>query len=160
VVLTRLIAAANDATGNINIANGTCTGLTAAGTSANTVAGVDYTTVAFVSNVGGPGLAVDTEDVTTHDQASAWEEVVTTILRSGELSIDIFYDPGAATHAATSGLLYRLQNKLASAMQVVFPGPYTWSMRGIAIGFEPGAPVDGALTAAVKIKINGAPTLV
>ena len=40
VELTALTAAANDATLNIAIANGTCAGLTAAPTSANTTAGV------------------------------------------------------------------------------------------------------------------------
>ncbi|MEW6212791.1 MAG: hypothetical protein AB1631_30980 [Acidobacteriota bacterium] len=40
VILTRLVHAANDATLNISIDNGTCTGLTAAPTSANTTAGV------------------------------------------------------------------------------------------------------------------------
>lgn len=39
VILQRLIPAANDATCNVAIANGTCTGLTAAPTSANTTAG-------------------------------------------------------------------------------------------------------------------------
>lgn len=40
VVLTRKVAAANDATMNISIANGTCTGLTAAPTSSNTTMGI------------------------------------------------------------------------------------------------------------------------
>ena len=40
VELTALTAAANDGTLNIAIANGTCAGLTAAPTSANTTAGV------------------------------------------------------------------------------------------------------------------------
>ena len=39
IVLTRVAAAANDATLNISIDNGTCTGLTTAATSANTTAG-------------------------------------------------------------------------------------------------------------------------
>lgn len=40
VVLTTKASQVNDATLNISIANGTCTGLTAAPTSANTTAGV------------------------------------------------------------------------------------------------------------------------
>lgn len=40
VVLTKQLTGANDATLNINVNNGTCTGLTAAPTSANTTAGV------------------------------------------------------------------------------------------------------------------------
>ncbi len=42
VTLTRAIPAANDGTLNISVDNGTCTGLTAVGTSANTTAGVIY----------------------------------------------------------------------------------------------------------------------
>lgn len=45
VVLTKLVPAANDATLNVSIDNGTCTGLTTAPTSANTTAGVQYDTV-------------------------------------------------------------------------------------------------------------------
>lgn len=40
ITLTKQVASANDATLNISIANGTCTGLTTAATSANTTAGV------------------------------------------------------------------------------------------------------------------------
>ncbi|NDH07934.1 hypothetical protein EBX93_18810, partial [bacterium] len=56
VVLTRKVAVANDATLNISIDNGTCTGLTTAGTSANTTAGVaadtDTLTVANATIMG------------------------------------------------------------------------------------------------------------
>ena len=45
VVLTRLAPAADDASLNISIDNGTCTGLTPAATSADTTAGVPYDTV-------------------------------------------------------------------------------------------------------------------
>jgi len=50
VVLTVKSARANDATLNISIANGTCTGLTAAPTSANTTAGVVGPLYAVASN--------------------------------------------------------------------------------------------------------------
>ena len=160
VVLTRLIAAANDATLNVSIDNGTCTGLTTAATSANTIAGVDYVTIAYAKSIGGPGLALDTKDATTHDQATPFEEVNATILRSGELKLDLAYDPGAATHGATSGLIAAVANKTLQAFQLIFPGPYTWSFDGRATGFEPGAPVDGELTASAKIKLTGQPTLV
>lgn len=50
VILTRKTFAANDATLNISIDNGTCTGLTAAPTSANTTAGVAVNTVGTSGN--------------------------------------------------------------------------------------------------------------
>ena len=160
ITLTKKLAAANDATCNLAFTNGTCTGLTPNLTSANTTAGVAFASVAHITNIGGPGLAADTEDVTTHDSAGAFEENVVTVLRTGELSLDLEYDPNAVTHAATSGLLARLANKTPAQFQVVFPGPYTWTFDGRSTGFEPSAPVGGALTATTAIKITGQPSLV
>jgi hypothetical protein len=45
IILTKLLPAANDATLNISLDNGTCTGITTAATSADTAAGVPYDTV-------------------------------------------------------------------------------------------------------------------
>jgi hypothetical protein len=160
VTITALGAAANDGTMNLAYTNGTCTGLTPDATSDDAVAGVALTAVAQVSNIGGPGLAADTEDVTTHDSASGFEEAIVTVLRSGEVSLDLVYDPNAATHANTSGLLAKLSNKTPAQYQIAFPGPYNWTFDGKATGFEPSAPMDGVLTATATIKINGLPTLV
>ena len=121
------------------------------------------TTIANVQNISGPGLQLDTEDVTTHDSTGAWEEVVGTILRSGEISLDIVYDPNTATHKnAAGGLLADLIARTQVAYTLVFPSTatVTWSFNALVTGFEPSAPHDGALTAAVKMKINGQPSLV
>jgi predicted secreted protein len=120
------------------------------------------TTVAQVTNISGPGLSLDTTDVTTHDSASGWEEVVGTILRSGEVSLDLEYDPNGATHKnASGGLLADLIAKTPQTYSIVFPTSpaVTWSFSALVTGFEPSAPADGALTAAVKLKLTGAPTL-
>jgi predicted secreted protein len=119
--------------------------------------------IANVQSISGPGLTLDTEDVTTHDSSSAWEEVVATILRSGEITLDIVYDPNAATHKyASGGLLYDMVLRTATAYTLVFPssGTVTWSFNAFVTGFEPSAPHDGALTASVTMKLTGAPTLV
>ena len=55
------------------------------------------TIIAQVQSIGGPGLSADTVDVTSHDSTGAWEEVVVSILRSGEITLDIVYDPANAT---------------------------------------------------------------
>ena len=156
----RLIeAAANDGTLNIAYADNTCAGLTDDATSENGVGGVAEVETAAVTNIGGPGLGVDTEDVTTHDQTTAFEEIVATIIRSGEVSLDIVYDPAAATHDASTGLVYRLEDKIYSFFKLIFSQDTEWEFSGYVTGFEPGSPVGGALTAAVKIKITTQPTL-
>ena len=156
-----LIGVANDATMNLAYTNGTCTGLTPDATSTDTTAGVAVVTVASVKSIGGPGLALDNEDVTTHDQSTSFEEVVPTILRSGEVSIELVYDPNDATHkASTAGFIDDVEAKILAFFQIIFPGPYTWGFQGYAVGFEPSSSVDGALTASATIKITGQPTLV
>lgn len=118
--------------------------------------------IAAVKNVSGPGLSADTADVTTHDSTGAWEEHVVTILRTGEISLDLVYDPNAATHKnASGGLLADLISRTAQTYSIVFPSTaaVTWSFSAFVTGFEPGAPHDDALTATVKLKLTGQPTL-
>jgi len=152
-------AAADDATLEIAFADNGCAGLTDDPTGTPGATGVAEVEVAGVKSIGGPGLGVDTEDVTTHDQATAFEEQVATIIRSGEISLDIVYDPAGATHDAGTGLVYRLEDKVYSFFKLIFSEDTEWESSGYVIGFEPGAPVDGALTATVKLKITGQPLL-
>lgn len=161
IVVTKLIAIANDATMNIAYTGG---GSTPDATSDNTTAGVVLTTVAQVTSLTGPALAADSIDVTTHDSTNAWEESVVGVLRSSELTFDIVYDPAEDTHDATggAGILTRLEGKTRTDYSLVFPdtGTTTWNFDGEYTGFIPGMPVDGALTASVTIKITGDVTLV
>jgi predicted secreted protein len=160
VILTRKIPMEDDATLNIDIDDGTCSGLTDAPTSADTTAGETLAAVAYISNISGPSLSADTEDVTTHDSTGAWEEHVATILRSGELSLDIVYDPAEGTHDASTGLISMIEGRIPVGFEVVFPDTSAWAFAAYVTGFEPSAPHDGALTASVKMKITGVPVLV
>lgn len=161
IIMTALDAAANDGTFNLAYANGTCTGLVNDAASDNITAGVALADIAQVINISGPSLSVDTEDVTTHDSSGANEEHVATVIRSGELTLEIEYDPVAATHDGTTGLIKRLTDKLPVQYQLVFPDAAAteWTMDGYTSGFEPGEPHDGALTASVTIKVTGEPVL-
>lgn len=155
-----LVAAANEATFNIAYADDTCAGLTDDATSDAGDSGVAPVEVAGVTNIDGPELGVDVVDVTTHDQATAFEEVVATILRSGEISLDLVYDPAGATHDASTGLVYRAEDKVYSYFDLIFRGgAVNWTFFGYITSFKPGAPVDGGLTASAKVKITNQPTL-
>ncbi len=119
--------------------------------------------IAGVRNISGPELSLDTVDVTTHDSTGSWEEVVGTILRTGELTLEIIYDPADDTHDATAGLVDVYENKTLTQFALTFPDDDTTTLtlpQTYVTGFTPGAPVDGDLTASVKIKTTGSPTLV
>ena len=116
-----------------------------------------------VVSISGPSLSLDTVDVTSHDSTSAWEEVVATILRSGEITMEIVYDPANATHKyAAGGLLYDMVSRTAITLTLIFPDAATteWTFSAYVTGFEPSAPVDGALTASVTLKPTGVVTIV
>lgn len=117
------------------------------------------TAIAQVQSISGPGLSLDTEDVTSHDSTNAWEEVVGTILRSGEITLDVVYDPANATHVA---LWTDMVSRAAATYTLVFSDSATteWAFSAYVTGFEPGAPHDGALTASVSMKPTGDMTLV
>jgi len=116
-----------------------------------------------VSTISGPGLTADTIDVTSHDSTSAWEEVVVGILRSGEITMEIVYDPANAFYAnAGTGLLADFIARASITLTLKFPDTAgtEWTFSAFVTGFEPSMPVDGALTASVTFKPTGAMTLV
>lgn len=120
------------------------------------------TTVAGVTNIGGPGLTLETIDVTNHSSTSAWREFVGGLKDGGEISVDIVFDPVAATHKnASGGLLYLLTTRASASFTITFPdtGATVWTFTAFVTSFEVGAPVADGLTASVTLKITGAPTL-
>lgn len=122
---------------------------------------VSYTTIAEVKDISGPEISLDTEDVTSHDSTDAWEEHIATIIRSGEVSFTINYDPSDSTHDNTDGLLNDLTNrKNDRKFRLVLPDSNNSQIDFTAIvtGFSDSVPVDGALEAEVTLKITGKPS--
>jgi len=117
---------------------------------------MDGTPIAQVSSISGPGLSADTVDVTTHDSPGGWEEVVVSILRNGELTLEIVYDP-----AAHADLIATYEGKTKQSYELQFPDDaYTaFIFDAYITNFEPDMPVDGALTASITIKLTGEPIL-
>jgi predicted secreted protein len=125
-----------------------------------------YRNVANITAIKGPGLSVDVADVTTHDSTGAWEELVATILRSGEVTIDIVYDPGAVSIKYVNGLLGKMVAKTLEGFKIYFNDDTVeasrsiWAFNAYITKFEPSAGVADALTASMTLKISGSPTIV
>lgn len=114
-----------------------------------------YKDIAHISNVSGPGFSLDTEDVTAHDSPEGWEEVVGTILRTGEVNLDLEFVPD--THA---DLLASMAARELGEYKMVFPNmkQTCWSFKALVTGFNPSAPL-GKLGASVTLKPSGKPNL-
>ena len=121
----------------------------------------NFATIAEVLDIEGPELGLDTEESTSHDSAGGWEDLVGTILRSGEIGFEINYVPTNATQNAATGLIADMKNRTKRTVQLVFPNVSntTWSFAALVTKFKPKAPVAGKLTADVTLKLSGQPTL-
>ena len=113
--------------------------------------------IAQVRNVSGPNMTLDTDDVTTHDSTAAWEEHVGTILRSGEVTFDLVYDPGDASHQS---IFDQMVARTAVACTITYTdtGATVASFNALVTGLSPEAPHDGHLSASCTLKPTGAIT--
>lgn len=120
-----------------------------------------FTTIAEVFEIGGPGLTLETIDVTHHTSTAGWREFVGGLLDGGEVSLSINYDPVDATHDASTGLIADMEARTVRNFQLVFPdtGTTTWTFAALVTGFEPSEPIDDKLAADVSLKLSGQPTL-
>lgn len=119
-----------------------------------------FTTIAQVRDIQGPGLSTNIIDGTDHDSGGAKSKVAG-VRDGGQLTLDIAYDPAHGTHNAATGLLRDWKNGTLRNFKLVFPdaGNTAWSIAGLVQGFQPTAPVDDLLTAAVTLEVSGDPTL-
>jgi hypothetical protein len=116
-----------------------------------------FTDVGELLDMSGPSASLGTADVTSH--SSTAKECVATVLDSGEVTFSINYDPTLATHKnASGGLIYQMQQKTLRNWKIVFPDTSSSyiTFSGFVTSFEPDAPVEGKLSAKLKIKISGA----
>ena len=115
------------------------------------------TAVANISSLSGGGITLDTEDVTSHDSTSGFDEKVATILRSSQIKAEINYDPDNATHKAL--ITDMLAKTKVTDFTIVLPGGQIWAYAGAYVtGFEPSEPVAGKMTASVTITPTGVVT--
>jgi predicted secreted protein len=122
-----------------------------------TLTGAAAGVIANITNFSGPGISLDTVDVTAHDSTGAWEEVVPTIVRGGEVTFEINYNP-TTHHYAGHGLAFNLITRLIDTWTI--GGPMgAWSFQGYVTAFEPSAPFDGKMAASCTIKVTGAVTV-
>lgn len=121
----------------------------------------NYTTVAEVKDITGPGYEADTIEATNHSSAGAWREWLAGLLDGGEVTFDVNYIPSNPTHdESASGLFGLLLNRTRRNFRLVWPVTPVERVTflGMVTGFEPSAPVDDVLTASITIKVSGQPS--
>ena len=117
-----------------------------------------FTAIAECTNISGPALTQETAEVTHHESPGGFGEHIGTILRAGEVTLDLNFIPTSVTQKA---LRSDLVAKTLRNLQLVFPDPgnTTWSFSALVTSFEVTEPVDDKLGASCTLMISGEPTL-
>lgn len=119
-----------------------------------------FTTVANVTNISGPQRSRETIDVTAHDSPDGWMEFLGGLKDGGEISLDINYDPGNATHDLDDDFD---DVEPRNYQVVILPGTedeHTWSISAVMTGLEDEFPYDGKMERSMTLKVSGKPELV
>ncbi len=114
-----------------------------------------FTTIANVGDIKGPGSSVDTMEVTNHSSAGARKEKLAGLIDSGEVSFAIFFVPDDATHNDTTGLQAKLNARALVHFRIVYPDASQCALSALVTKFDTGAPVQGGLSADVTLSVSG-----
>jgi len=116
-----------------------------------------FTTIAEVGDIAGPGFSVDTNDVTSHDSTGAMREFKPGLIDPGETSFPIWFQPDAATHDATTGLLSVMNARAIRNWKMIFPNAALSEAAFAAMitKFDVKGPVAGVISADITLKISG-----
>ena len=115
--------------------------------------------VAKLNNIGGFKFSVDTKDGTTHQSTGGFEEIILTIIRTGDIAISGFFDPTDATGQLAMFADFAVKQK--RTMGIAWPSitgsafSCTGAITEIAVG---DAPTDDGLPFSANIKIDGVPS--
>jgi hypothetical protein len=125
-----------------------------------------FFTIAGVTNISGPGAAVDEAETTSHSTASPHRTFIPTLIDDGEISFACNFDPTHLSHSLTNtyGLAYLFQNRVRRAFQLwANLADGTQQKRqfdGFVKTLGEEYPLDGIQTRDVTIRIVTAPAVV
>jgi len=115
----------------------------------------NFTTVAKVRDFEF-GEEVEMADSTSHDSGGFGEQIPT-IIKIGDMALDILYDPTESTHDKVTGLQYLMRNRVKTNMQIILPGAIeTYQFAAYVNKFTRKFPVKELISADVGIGGTGA----
>jgi predicted secreted protein len=114
-----------------------------------------FTALGNVTSVSGPEIERETYDVTAHDSVDGWREFIGGLKDSGEVSVELNYDP--TKHDV---MVSDFADTVARDYRLVFPqGKGSWAFKAFLTGFSQEAPVDDKLSGEFTFKVTGKPTI-
>lgn len=120
-----------------------------------------FTTIAEITNIGGPNLQAEQVEVTSHD-SEGWREYVAGLRDGGEISIEGNFVPSDATHTQ---MIDDFNSGSENNYRIILPDgeddatSSKWEFAAICTGLEFTHPADGVLGFSATYKLTGQPVL-
>lgn len=115
-----------------------------------------YETIPKVGSISGPGRSRETVDVTNHSSPAGFREYIGGLRDGDEISADVYWTYDSDVYEFLEDT-YGTQEDVVS-FRVVYPMTplnETYTFDGWVTNLTDAAPVDGALTKALTVKITG-----
>lgn len=121
----------------------------------------NFTTVAEVLSIDGPGLQADVVDVSHQSGTNRYRDKIQGLRTGGQITFQCNYIPGNATQNNASGILGDFANGTVRNWRLMFPSTPAASLIVAAFVQQASieAPVDSQLKINGVLETTGAPTL-
>lgn len=113
-----------------------------------------FAPIARVRKLSGPGVSVDTSDVTTLDSGK-WKEFLDGLIDGGEVTFNIVFNPSEATHGPQNGLWKKMTDGGRYNFRVVFPDASYMAFAALVTKFSPDEDETKELAADITLKVSG-----
>ncbi len=129
--------------------------------------GTSWAKIAQTQDIGGPSMSRNMEEVSHRDMSDFFMTYIPGMVDGGELSFPLVFDPAFTPHGGSGGTslfesmsqspctipAWKLDMGLCNGAGTAY-----WLFDASVSGFNPSAPVQGAHTAEITVKVTGAPT--
>lgn len=113
--------------------------------------------IADIISISGPGVTIATLDTT--NIASIHRTYLAGTIDSGELSMEINYDPMTPTGLEDAFDNTATAAPLAVVCKITFSDASTWTFDGFITGFSPSMAIDDKVTASITVRATSSITV-
>lgn len=112
-----------------------------------------FATIGELRNITPPPLTRNPIETTSHNETE--ESFVVGIARKGEMTFQIGFVPGLASHDHLTGLTKSWKDGARDIWKITYPDNTKWLFSGYVTNIAPSAPVDDGLVADVTVRPTG-----
>jgi hypothetical protein len=114
-----------------------------------------FSDIAEVKDVKFSGPTLGTVDATHSASPNSYKEFIPSLIDPGDMDVTLQFIPG---NSGQKNLIADLAAKTLRNFKVQWPAGEVWAFAGFVTSFPTTGPIEGIMSASVKVKISGAIT--